>query len=160
MELTGIRNTRLYGAESWEPGGAWEGEACGVTILALKQRMKWAPPLCPVLVPRSLLAKIETENSYVHFDNLVWKNNFFLPVPWVRRSISSMRRATCALGNNEKNQLSAKFAQFPLPLHHSRLRQDHYDQVFVSHSSPPGKTNTSIWCNVYVKKGKSLTWFQ
>ena len=64
--------------ESW---GAWEGEACGVTILALKQWMKWAPPLCPVLVPRSLLAKIETGNSYVHFNNLVWKNNFFYQTP-------------------------------------------------------------------------------
>ena len=50
-----------------------------------------------------------------------------------------MRRATCALGNNEKNQLSAKFAQFPLPLHHSRLRQDHYDQVFVLTPALPAR---------------------
>ena len=70
MELTGIGNTRLYGAENW---GAWGAEARGVTIRALKQWMKWAPPLCPVLAPRSFLAKTETENSYAYFNNLVWK---------------------------------------------------------------------------------------
>lgn len=72
MELTGTRNTRLYGVRELRPG--WGG----VTILALKQRMKWAPTLCPIPALRSLVTKIKTGNSYVYFDNLVWKKIIFL----------------------------------------------------------------------------------
>lgn len=60
------------GSENWGLGGGW-----GVTILALKQQMKWAPTLCPIPALRSLVTKIETANSYVYFDNLVWKKIIF-----------------------------------------------------------------------------------
>lgn len=158
MELTGIRNTRLYGAE--RPEGPERVRPVGSPSWHWNNRWNEHPLCVQSRFPGPSSPKLRLAILMCISIILCGKNNFFTKVPRVRGSISSMRRAICALGNNEKNQLSAKFAQFPLPLHHSRLRQDHYDQVFASHSSPPGKTNTSIWCNVYVNTGKNLTWFQ
>lgn len=71
-----------------------------------------------------------------------------------------MKRATCAVGNNEKNHLRAKCA-FPFPY----LIADSAKTTLIKFLFlPPAlhcnsglcTTNSSIWCNVYVKTGKNM----
>lgn len=107
-EAWGHEEPRAWG--DVRPGNAAAGEMSTTT---------W-----PVLALRSSLTKIETEIPMGVLPILCGKNQFFIKLSQVR---SFMKRATCVGVTKRKSSLCQ--ICLSLPSRHSRLRQDHCDQV-------------------------------
>lgn len=73
-ELRALRGLRGWGLWGHHPGTETADEMS-------------TPRFVPSWFPGPCSPKLRLENSYVHFDNLVWKNNFFYQPPeWDRAS--------------------------------------------------------------------------